>query len=213
MFLQLTKKNNLAVYAVLLFTLLAFNSTTLSQTTFNEQRTVAGSYYDTEDGLSSTLTLNNKGTQPLTVDSTVFSLDGTQLNLQPIIVPATNFIDVNLQTMLGNAGNEFRKGSIKLSYFGMQIQLGAQITIKDVAKSISFDEKLVEVGSYNSQWLEGVWYQPSSDAKVKIFLSNTSDQTLNLSARLSRMPKKQGQIKAIELLPHQTKILDLEQDL
>jgi hypothetical protein len=197
---------------VLLFALFVFHSAAVAQTSFDDFRTVAGSYYNLEGGYTSTLTLNNKGTLPLQVNPTVFSLNGTQLELPPITVPATSFIDVNLQTMLGNAGNEFGKGSIKLCYFGMQIQLGAQITIKDAAKSISLEEKLLETGSYNSQWLEGVWYQPSSDAKVKIFLSNTSDQTLNLIARLSRMPRKQGQIETIELLPHQTKVLDLKQD-
>src|SRR6185436_5694600 len=47
---------------------------------------LVGSYYNTNNGMTATLLLNNKGIQPLEVRPTLYNLAGQELVLPPVIV-------------------------------------------------------------------------------------------------------------------------------
>lgn len=79
----------------------------------------------------------------------------------------------------------------------------------DEANNLSYEEKLAEVGLFDSRTYEGVWWMPSRLAEVQIVLSNNSDTTLSVSARLAKRPHHGGEAQVVELAGHETRVLDL----
>ena len=53
---------------------------------------------------------------------------------------------------------------------------------------------------------------PDNQTQVTIILSNTSEETLEVSAKLSRKSQHSGVTQTFTLLPHQTRVLDLRKD-
>lgn len=104
---------------------------------------LTGTYYSLRDGLQASLMLNNKGPEPILANPTFYSMAGTRLQLASIVVPATSYLDVDLQELLANAGDEFREGSLKISYQGGDYQLGAQIKLTDPQRKLIWAEQLV----------------------------------------------------------------------
>ena len=178
----------------------------------NKPHSLFGSYYSIDDGLTATLLLNNKGPQTLEVNPTLYSLSGQQLELPPVFVEPTSFQNINLSEWAGIGGEDFRQGSIKLFHRGKDLVLGAQIHLVDQAHSLSFEEKLAEIGNSDSRRLEGIWLMPSREANVKIVLSNTTDIVLTVAASLTRRPHNTSEAKNFQLQPHETRILDLRRD-
>lgn len=77
---------------------------------------------------------------------------------------------------------------------------------------MSFEEKLAELGKFDSRRQEAVWFQPTSQTETKIILSNASDAALIITARLSKRPQYAGAANTFQLAAHETKALDLRQD-
>lgn len=77
---------------------------------------------------------------------------------------------------------------------------------------MSFEEKLAELGKFDSRRQEAVWFQPTSQTETKIILSNASDAALTITARLSKRPQYAGAANTFQLAAHETKALDLRQD-
>ena len=77
---------------------------------------LSGTYYSLRDGLSASLMFNNKGAEPILATPTFYSLAGTRLQLAPIVVPAASYLDVDLHQLLAGSADEFREGSLKVSY-------------------------------------------------------------------------------------------------
>ena len=75
--------------------------------------------------------LNNKGAEPILANPTFYSLAGTRLQIAPITIPAASYIDVDMRQLLINAGDEFREGSLNITYQGGPLQLGAQVRLID----------------------------------------------------------------------------------
>ena len=178
----------------------------------NKPHWLVGSYYSTQNGLTATLLLNNKGNQPLEVRPTLYSLSGQAIEIPPITVDTASFRFVNLQEWAAMGGESFSQGSIKLFHVGKDLVLGAQIYLTDEAHSLSFEEKLAEVDKFDSRRFEGVWWMPSRQAEVQIVLSNTTDAPLSVTARLSKRPHHTGEAQAVELAAHETRVLDLRRD-
>jgi hypothetical protein len=173
---------------------------------------LVGSYYSVEDNLTATLMLNNKGIAPLIVQPTLYSKDGQQLNLPQVVVDASSARYINLNDWIAMGGANFREGNIRLYHTGKELVLGAQIYLVDETNSFSFEEKLAELGKFDSKRLEGIWAIPSRQAKVKIVLTNTSGDSLTVNARVTRKPHNGNAPQDFVLAPHETRTLDLERD-
>jgi hypothetical protein len=178
----------------------------------NKPHWLVGSYYSTQDGLTATLLLNNKGNQPLEVRPTIYNVGGQALEIPPVIVEPASFRFVNLQEWAAMGGESFAQGSVKLFHVGKDLVLGAQIYLTDEANSLSFEEKLAEVDKFDSRKGEGVWWMPSRRAEVEVVLSNTTDAPLAVTAQLSKRPHQVGATHVVQLLAHETRVLDLRRD-
>ena len=173
---------------------------------------LVGSYYSTQNGMTATLLLNNKGIQPLEVRPTLYNMAGQELVLPPVIVGPSSHRLINLSEWASIGGESFQQGSIKLFHYGKDLVLGAQIYLVDEAHSLSFEEKLAELGKFDSRRLEAVWAMPSRDTDVKIALSNTTNIPLSITARLTRSPHITSDAQTFDLQPRETRLLDLQRD-
>jgi hypothetical protein len=173
---------------------------------------LVGSFYTTQNGITGKLLLNNKGITPLEARPTLYNLAGQQIDIPPVVVEARSFRFINLQDWASIGGESFQSGSIKLFHTGRDLVLGAQIYLTDEAHSLSFEEKLAELGKFDSRQQEAVWFQPTNQTETVVVLSNTSDASLTVTARLSKRPQQTGSINTFQLAAHETRILSLRQD-
>ena len=97
-------------------------------------------------------------------------------------------------------------------HVGKDLVLGAQIFLEDEASSLSYEEKLAELGKFDSRRQEAVWFQPSNQTATKIVLSNKSDAPLTVAGRLAKAPQHSGDRNTFELAAYETRLLDLRQD-
>jgi hypothetical protein len=164
------------------------------------------------DGLSATLMLNNKGPLPLEVQPTLFSLVGERMDIAPVTLEGNSFSMINLGEWAALGGEAFKEGSVRLFHRGRDLVLGAQIYLVDAEHSLSFDEKLSEIGNFGSTQLEGIWWMPSHKSEVKLLLSNTSDEPLSVTARLAGTKHCQSDPQLLNLPPHVTRVLDVSRD-
>jgi len=174
--------------------------------------TLVGSFYTVQYGIEAKLLLNNKGIAPLEVRPTLYNLAGQSLELPPVFVEARSFRFINLADWASVGGESFRSGSIRLFHTGKDLILGAQIYLTNEAFSLSFEEKLAELGKFDSRRQEAVWFQPTNQTESIVVLSNTSDTSLAVTARLSKRPQQTGNANIFQLAAHETRILSLRQD-
>ena len=142
---------------------------------------LTATYYSLRDNLTTTLMLNNKGPQPILATPTFYSLAGTRLQLAPITVPATSYLDVDMHQLLAGAADEFREGSMKIAYNGISQQLGAQVKMIDSENSLIWAEQFVYTTKFTSNRLENVWWLPYQNTETKVVVSNTSSGTVAAS--------------------------------
>jgi hypothetical protein len=173
---------------------------------------LVGSYYNTRNGLTATLLLNNKGIKPLEVRPKLFNMAGREFELPPVTVEPSSHLFVNLSEWAVLGGESFQEGNIKLFHYGKDLVLGAQIYLVNEARSLSFEEKLAELGKFDSRRLEGVWAMPSRNTVVEFALTNTTTAALSVTARLTRSPHITSDAQNVELQPHETRLLDLRRD-
>ncbi|MGI9054605.1 MAG: hypothetical protein ACR2F2_02250 [Pyrinomonadaceae bacterium] len=112
--------------------------------------------------------LNNKGALPLQVTPTFYSLNGTQLQLAPIIVGEASYREIDIHELLEGTGEEFQEGSLQMTYQGKRLQLGSQIKLIDEDKSLMWDEQIFEpMKKFVSSRLESVWWLPTTSCETK----------------------------------------------
>lgn len=178
----------------------------------NKLHHLAGSYYTLNEGFNTKLLLNNKGPDPIEIQSTLFSLGSERLGVPPVTVAGNSHMFVELSDWVSTAGDQFREGSIQLLHPGKDLVIGAQLYLTDSKHSLSFEEKLTELGK-GSPRLEGVWWLPSPKGTVSLVLSNTGDSSLSVIASIrGRAPKLETGVN-LELRAHETKIFNIERDL
>ena len=174
---------------------------------------LAGSYYTLKDNFSAKLLLNNKGPTPIEVSPTLFSINGERFDAPAITVEPNSHQFENFNDWANIAGDHFREGSIQLFHRGKDLVLGAQIYLTNETDSLSFDEKLTELGKPGSSMLEGVWWLPAPKGAVKFLLSNTSDTTLSVSTIIrGKSPQREAET-VVDVAPHETRVLDIGRDL
>ena len=157
--------------------------------------------------------LNNKGPLPIEVQPTLFSLNGDRFEAQPVIVDANSHRFEDFADWAATAGEQFREGSIQLFHRGKDLVLGAQIYLTDETHSLSFEEKLTELGKPGSARLAGVWWLPSPKGQVNLVLSNTTNTMLSVSTTIRGKSPKREAGTTVDLAPHETKVQDIERDL
>jgi hypothetical protein len=174
--------------------------------------TLVGSYYTLQNNLDAKLLLNNKGNSPLEVQPTLYNLQGQELQIPSVTVEPQSFRFINLSDWASIGGESFRSGNIKLFHTGKDLVLGAQIYLTDEEHSLSFEEKLTEIGKFDSLKQEAVWVMPTQQTEVKVVLTNTTNAALSLTAKLARNPNIVGNPQVFQLAAHETKVLNLRQD-
>lgn len=150
--------------------------------------TLVGSYYTLENNIDAKLLLNNKGTAQLAIQPTLYNFQGQELQLPIVTVEPQSYRFINLQDWAAIGGESFRSGNIKLFHYGNDLVLGAQIYLTDEANSLTFEEKLAELGKFNSQRQEAVWWMPSAQADIRVVLTNTSTTPLSVTGTLAKKP-------------------------
>jgi hypothetical protein len=173
---------------------------------------LVGAFYDVENFPTAKLLLNNKDSVSREVRPTLYSLDGQALEIAPVVVEAGSFRMINLSDWASIGGENFRRGSIRLFHTGKDLNIGTQIYLSDETASLSFEERLTELGKFDSRRLEAVWGMPLNQTQARVILSNTSNNSLEVTAKLSRAPNMTGAPQTFLLLPHQTRVLNLRQD-
>jgi hypothetical protein len=169
---------------------------------------LAGSYYKVTDGFSAQLLLNNKGPAPIEVQPTLFSLNGQRFELPIVTAEANNHQFIDFRDWVALAGAQFSEGSLQVLYRGKDLELGVQIHLTNEIHSLSFEEKLTELGKGSTR-LEGVWWLPSPKGEVSLVVSNTTESSLATVAKIQgESPRKHGNL-TIDLAPHETRVVDI----
>jgi hypothetical protein len=104
---------------------------------------LTATYFVLRPEFRTTLMLNNKAPDAILAMPTIYSLAGTRLSLTPISVPGASYIEVDMNDLLAGAANEFREGSMKISYDGISQQLGAQVKMVDEPNGLIWAEQFV----------------------------------------------------------------------
>jgi hypothetical protein len=173
---------------------------------------LVGSFYTLDYGTDAKLLLNNKGIALLEVQPTLYNKQGQELQLPSVTVEPQSFRFINIQDWASIGGESFRSGSIKLFHTGKDLVLGSQIYLTQEAQSLAFEEKLAELGKFDSRKQEAVWVMPTQQTKAAVVLTNTTNVSLSLTAKLSKNPTTVGSPQSFQLAAHESKILDLKQD-
>jgi hypothetical protein len=175
---------------------------------------LVGTYYSFKNSLKAILMLNNKGGESLEVTPTFFSLDGTSVQLSPIVLNAASYQEIDIKTLLANSGQNFKEGNLQVSYQGKKMQLGAQVKLIDANKKQIWEEQFYEATAKAvSSQLEGVWWLPSNNCETKFIITNTTDASVTATIKVDGTNPAQNNPKVIQLNPHETKVLDIIKDL
>lgn len=188
------------------------NSVTLNYPDASNYKLTA-TYYSTRGGLKTTLMLNNKAPGPVFAVPTIYSLAGTRLSLPPISVPGASYIDVDMNDLLAGSADEFREGSMKISYDGISQQLGAQVKMIDEDNDVIWAEQFVYASKFVSSRLESLWWFPFPNTKARVAVSNTSGGTLTASITVDGTSPQQAQPLQISLAPWETRVLEILEDI
>lgn len=140
-------------------------------------------------------------------------MSGERFDVPPITVEANSHRFEDFGDWATIAGDQFREGSIQVFHRGKDLVLGTQIYLTDEIHSLSFEEKLTEMGKPGSSRLEGVWWLPSPRGAVKLVLSNTTDTVLSVSTTIRGQSPGKEAGTTVDLAGHETKVLDVERDL
>ncbi|MEP6903208.1 MAG: hypothetical protein ABJA66_15775, partial [Actinomycetota bacterium] len=173
---------------------------------------LVGSFYTLDYGTDAKLLLNNKGNTQLEVQPTLYNKQGQELQLPPVTVEPQSFRFINLADWAAIGGESYRSGNIKLFHTGKDLVLGSQIYLTQEEYSLSFEEKLAELGKFDSRRQEAVWVMPTLQTKVEVVLTNTTNAPLSVTAKLAKNPNTSGNPQVFQLAAHETKLLDLRQD-
>jgi hypothetical protein len=145
-------------------------------------RRMIGTYYNTEDGFQSSLVLNNKGPNVIAVTPILHGKNGQTFTAAQVFVKGESSLNVDLNAIANNAGSHFKSGSFEFTYQGRMMEMGGGLRIVNAAKSLIFDEQLLEPGmKFSSPNLEAVYAIPSDKADAAVIVTNTTTQPLSLN--------------------------------
>ena len=164
--------------------------------------------------MTSTLTLNNKGPQPIAVTPILYNLDGKRFIGSPVTVAGESSYNFELGILAAVAGPEFRAGSFEFSYEGRILEMGGGLRIVDEAKSLIFDEQMLEPGmKFSSPRMEAVNSIPFDSTEVNVILSNKTDKVIAITGNASFADGNGHHPINGSLKPRQTSVVKLPLEL
>ncbi|MGH9899944.1 MAG: hypothetical protein ACRD4L_13955, partial [Pyrinomonadaceae bacterium] len=169
--------------------------------------------WSVDDGLSSSVFLNNASGIELTVRPTLYNLSGKQLVINPITLGARRQITANIADWLNqnNADDSFKQGNLILNYEAENATLlGSQVVITKAASSLSFDVPVAMPTSFESSRLEGIWWRPNEASRYDLVLSNMQGSSVEVKVAVSGSHGLKDADFDITLAPHQTEVVNLE---
>jgi hypothetical protein len=161
-------------------------------------------YFTLQDGMSSVLTLNNNAPTSIPVTVTIFNMKGKAQMLEPIIVDAHSFKQIDLSDKV--VSDEFNEGNIEVAFKGIPMEVGCQVSISNVSKRVSFESREQDMMDFNSTKLNGIVSLPTSESKGFLALTNTSSN--EVAAHVSIGSKTES----VKLNSRETHLLRLSQD-
>jgi hypothetical protein len=167
---------------------------------------LAASYYSVRGNFVSRLTLNNKGPHEMRPGVTLYARDGRRHTFPNISVAPTSFSTLDLRDLVAQAGAGFEDGSIRVTYLGQKLEMGAQVRMTDSARGIEFDEQLTYPNKSVSNRLDGLWWVPSEVAEARLVVSNTSGAEVDV--RVQFFGATPGRMEVLHLGPWELKVLD-----
>lgn len=174
-----------------------------------EKHTLSATYYNTSGKWKAALMLSNQGPNEMPVQITLYNVCGEQFDLLPLTFKAHEVKTIDLDEHVPSS--EFHKGSLQVTYQGRQLELGGVLMLTKPHQRLSFDEELVETKYSASNRLEGLWWTNQNDAKLKLAVSNNSDNCVIATVKIDGVLHEQLEPQKISLHAHQTQILSLQE--
>lgn len=174
-----------------------------------EKHTLSATYYNTDGKWKAALMLSNQGPNEMPVQISLYNLCGEQFDLLPLTFKAHEVKTIDLDDHVPSS--EFHKGSLQVAYQGRRLELGGLLTLTKTHQGLSFDEELIETKYSASNRLEGLWWTNQNDAKLKLALSNNSDNCAIATVKINGVQPAQVEPQKISLHAHQTQVLTLQE--
>ncbi|MFQ3583105.1 MAG: hypothetical protein SNJ49_14545 [Chloracidobacterium sp.] len=166
---------------------------------------LTSSYYWVASDVETTLLLNNKSPQPLTVQPTLFGLDGQRHSAPPLTIAGQSFRVVPLAELGAREGTAFGSGSVALAFEGAPLVLGAQVEMKDRRGRLVSDRLSDARVSLATTWLAGVYRLPRGGA-LKVAVTNVTERPVGVRVRVDG---KDGKGVRFELGGRATRLVDV----
>ncbi|QUW03291.1 YbbR-like domain-containing protein [Chloracidobacterium validum] len=166
---------------------------------------LTSSYYWVASDVETTLLLNNKSPQPLTVQPTLFGLDGQRHSAPPLTIAGQSFRVVPLAELGAREGTAFGSGSVALAFEGAPLVLGAQVEMKDRRGRLVSDRLSDARVSLATTWLAGVYRLPRGGA-LKVAVTNVTERPVGVQVRVDG---KGGKGVRFELGGRATRLVDV----
>jgi hypothetical protein len=197
------------------------NAAIISQGMSQMTHSLTFAYWSEDHGFNSSVVLNNAGNEPLSIRPVLYNLKGQPLVVSSIILPTRQQRVFNIAEWISQSGgNEtFKQGNLILNFDAPDASdLGAQVTVKNAAASLSFDVPAEMPMSFISSRLEGLWQLEDEAAQYKLVLTNTTDSSLVAHLNfIGDNGKSSATDKSVTdkldqtLAPHQTEVYDLKE--
>jgi hypothetical protein len=148
------------------------------------------------------IVLNSRSPHPIDVTPTLYTIDGEQVNGEPVTLQPAEIRFVPIESLMpdGYKGRH-RWGGISLSYTGGILEVWAQITFRGVGDKGSIDETFNLSEDQGSDTREAVWSMPKGSRAV-LAVGNSSDTPIQTTAQFS-----DGESEVVNIAPFATEFL------
>jgi len=164
-------------------------------------------YFSESDRMSSTLTLNNNESEPMTASVTIFSKKGDQITVPPITLQPTLAARFGLKDLIGNARGDFNSGNIQVFYHGSSMAITSQVSIVSANHHLAFESVETEAMDFASTTLNGIAWIPNDETRASVALTNTTSDPLDVTAMGNQ------KVQSMTLKARETRVINLEEYL
>jgi hypothetical protein len=169
-------------------------------------------YFTLNDGMNSTLTLNNVAPTSTTVTVTIYNLEGKAQVLKPITLPPHSFQQIELRDVI--VGDEFGSGNLNVAYSSISMGVTCQVSVSNPAARVSFESRDVwgqqdmqDMMPSMTKNLSGILWLPQETAEGFLAVTNIgmNRETVHVSVG--------SKSKTVILYPRQTQLVKLSDEL
>ena len=187
----------------------------------NKVHILSAGLWRTDGNFVSTIRVKNiLVVAPIEVSPILFMADGTAYPLAPVTIPVSGVATISINDALAVAPQAMAS---HISQFGSATvvytcpspgHVVAQVAAIDVPRSLSFvypfDESVPMPGDDTVKVLQGLWWKRDAGVTGSISLSNSTDVQRTVTLR-DASPSEGSNSEEIELAPHTTQVLDVQQ--